>query len=272
MAHDFGIWRQYGATAPFLGTAIRRLGSTLSMHQSGRSLALHPVGQRYVCRYSIAPSRCQQITSMPITSSARCFRLCRQYLGWDWKPEAIEVNYRRDADAALHRGTAADPHSLREAGVGVVLKPSDLAQRLQSRGRWRGADHPTRSGGRRHPYRRTGAGTLDRRLGRAASPGWSRRYRRNGRDGRPQRAGTSAAIAAEGLLLPGDRQPRTPEASRGSAAGDRLVDVRYRPLARLRGSCHLHPRVPAMVWLHAVDVPRGRQPHPSRSRAPFDLH
>lgn len=128
-ANAYGLWRRYGATAPSLGVAIKRLGTTLPMHQTGTSLDLYPTRERYIWRYSTKRFHARIQSHADHVIGPMIF-LCRQYLGFDWQPEAIEVNYARDADAALLEDRLKVPILFGRPGTGLILKPEDLLQRV----------------------------------------------------------------------------------------------------------------------------------------------
>lgn len=127
-ANAYGLWRQHGATAPVLEVAIRRLCRTLSMHQTGGQLALLAAGNRYIWRYSFARRFDVDVQTHADHVLGPMLFLCREYLGRDWKPEAVELNYPRDADAGLIEERLGFPLRFARPGVGVILKPQDLAQ------------------------------------------------------------------------------------------------------------------------------------------------
>ncbi|WMS43802.1 AraC family transcriptional regulator ligand-binding domain-containing protein [Acuticoccus sp. MNP-M23] len=130
-ANAYGLWRQYGATAPYLATAIRRLCATLPMHQTGAGLSLNRTGERYIWRYSIRPFEASVQTHADHVIGPMLL-LCRQYLGLDWEPEAIELNYKRDADAGLIEEKLQAPVFFEKPGIGIVLKPTDLSEPLKT--------------------------------------------------------------------------------------------------------------------------------------------
>ncbi|MBJ3778516.1 helix-turn-helix transcriptional regulator [Acuticoccus mangrovi] len=128
-ATAYGRWREYGALAPDLGTAIRRLCNTLSMHQTGAHLSLLPMGDRYVWRYWLVRRFDVDVQTHADHVLGPMLLLCQHYLGLGWKPEFVELSYRRDPDAGLIEERLQIPVRFEQPGVGVVLKPADLLQR-----------------------------------------------------------------------------------------------------------------------------------------------
>lgn len=129
-ANGYGRWRQYGATAPDLGSALRRLGATLAAHQTGSRLEVVPVaGQRVVWRYVLTRDFGLDVQTHADHVVVPMLTLCRRYLGPEWQPEAVEFNYARDPDAELIEERLGLPARFGRPGVGLVLKASDLGQR-----------------------------------------------------------------------------------------------------------------------------------------------
>ncbi|WP_205648781.1 helix-turn-helix transcriptional regulator [Acuticoccus kandeliae] len=126
-ANAFGLWRRYGASAPVLENAIRRLCATVSVHQTGARLELLPLGPHYVWRYTARRFDLDVQTHADHIIPPMML-LCRLYLGLDWKPEVVELNYQRDALATVVEERLQTPVRFERPGVGIVLKKEDLAQ------------------------------------------------------------------------------------------------------------------------------------------------
>ncbi len=123
----YGMWARYGMSAPTLGAALRRLCATDWAQSSSSSLDLVWDTDHWLWRNVMPP------TGLDVTQHADhvlppMMWLCRLYLGQDWRPAWVEVNYPRAEGAALLEDRLQIPVMFGRSGTGVVLKPADLAR------------------------------------------------------------------------------------------------------------------------------------------------
>jgi len=122
---SYGFWGRYVMAAPTLGEALRRLCSTSWAHQVGaRQEVIRERGRwvwRNIVRHVDPDIRQHSDHILP-----PFIALCRMYLGRDWMPEWVEVNYPRDADAARLEARLKVPVFYGRRGTGVPLREGDL--------------------------------------------------------------------------------------------------------------------------------------------------
>lgn len=132
MTHrGFGLWVEHSVLAPTLGEGLRRTLATLSSHQSNCRMELiaedaHHVVWRYVPPPLKAINHQHSDHTLP-----PMLDFVRHYLGRDWVPDWIEVNYARDPDALQVEDRLQFPIRFGCQGVGVVLRKSDLLARCR---------------------------------------------------------------------------------------------------------------------------------------------
>ena len=123
----YGLWADYCAAAPTLGEGLRRGLATSWMHFTGHTPQVVREDRWVVWRYpypSIYPDNRQHADHLLVPM----LDFARLYLGPDWQPDWVQVNYARDADAAqLETALGAPIRFGREEGVGIALRPEDLA-------------------------------------------------------------------------------------------------------------------------------------------------
>lgn len=126
MTHKaYGLWLEYSANAPTLAEAIRRAMATSWAHMSGPSLSLTPAEGRHILRFSI-----------PHTDNNRMhyadhilpplLNFMHLYLGPKWRPDWIEVDYARDAEAYRVEERLQIPIHHARPGTGLALSQADL--------------------------------------------------------------------------------------------------------------------------------------------------
>nr|WP_272211647.1 AraC family transcriptional regulator ligand-binding domain-containing protein [Marinicella sp. W31]MDC2877538.1 AraC family transcriptional regulator ligand-binding domain-containing protein [Marinicella sp. W31] len=106
----WGRWTDYGSQARNLEDGLRRLHATTWAHMSDFQMGLEPVGRGWVWRV-IPPVRLDRVTQYTDHLIIPMLTFARIYLGRDWRPGWIEVNYPRDS--AVH---------IIESYLGVALR------------------------------------------------------------------------------------------------------------------------------------------------------
>ncbi|WP_108683004.1 AraC family transcriptional regulator [Methyloceanibacter sp. wino2] len=124
---SFGLWSQYCAQGATLADALRRLGDTLAFHQSGARFSIERNGSMAVWRYrrSQSPNVHKQHSDYTIPP---LLSLLRFYLGADWLPSRIELDYPRDADARVIETLMAVPVQFAQPTLGIAI-PLELLSR-----------------------------------------------------------------------------------------------------------------------------------------------
>ena len=109
MPDDYGLWAQYSSQATCLGNALKRIVSTLHLHETGTQMRIVPrpgdqVAWEY-CYPGVSTSASRHYTNHIVPG---LIQFLQGYLGSDWRPSCIEVGY-----SAPHR--TADLETTTEA-------------------------------------------------------------------------------------------------------------------------------------------------------------
>ena len=128
----FGLWMAHGVDAPTLGEAVRRLGATSWSHQSGCRVGIVDRGSHVVVHYRAHRSVGARAAHTDHII-APTISIARSYLGRDWSPDWVEVNYPRDCDAALLEDRLQLPVVYGSDVVGIGLRREDLHRRRSER-------------------------------------------------------------------------------------------------------------------------------------------
>ncbi|MFG1201757.1 AraC family transcriptional regulator ligand-binding domain-containing protein [Xanthobacter aminoxidans] len=94
----FGLWLEYSAAAPTLGEGIERAIATSWAHQSGARLELVREGDHSLLRY-VTPSFEANKRAYADHLLPPMLTFVRLYLGRQWRPDWVEVEYARAPDA-----------------------------------------------------------------------------------------------------------------------------------------------------------------------------
>lgn len=129
MSHKaYGPWVDYSSAAPTLGEALRRVVATSWAHQRGGALALVPDGDHLVLCF-IMPAMGVDAMQHADHMLSPAIKFLQFYLGRDWRPDWIEVNYPRDPDAALIEDWMQVPIRFGRDRVGVAFRAERLSCR-----------------------------------------------------------------------------------------------------------------------------------------------
>ena len=120
---SFGRWLTYASQAPTLRSALLRAGWTIRYHQSVACLQLSIGADVTLWRYHSAGSARMHHSDHLIWPM---LRFVRNFLGPDWMPAWVELNYRRDADAHLLEASLDCPIRFACPAVALALSNRDL--------------------------------------------------------------------------------------------------------------------------------------------------
>lgn len=131
MTHrGFGLWVEHNIQAATLGEALRRNVATVWSHQTHCQLGLIHLEDHVLWQYRPpALSAINAQHSDHIVPTMLDFVRC--YLGRDWRPDWIEMNYRRDPGAAQVEEWLEVPVHYGCDGLGVAIRRRDLAHRRE---------------------------------------------------------------------------------------------------------------------------------------------
>lgn len=92
---NYGLWAEYSGSADTFGAALRRIVATIDLHQTGSRMSLRPMPDHVVWGFhpqTAAPTgkHYADHTVGPMRHFAA------SYLGTDWTPSWIELNYAKD--------------------------------------------------------------------------------------------------------------------------------------------------------------------------------
>lgn len=126
MSHrGYGLWVEHCVAAPTLGEALRRSVATSWAQVTVGRLELQEHGRQAIWRYlPHRPDGCVEAYSDHLIPPM--LDLVRLYLGADWLPPWVEVNYPRDSGARRIEECLGLPVLHRAAGVGFCLERRDL--------------------------------------------------------------------------------------------------------------------------------------------------
>ena len=125
-------WIAYGGLAPTLGEALARNVETCWAHLYGSATELAPRRGHWLWRYR-TPELGADFTQHSDHVLPPMIDYVRQYLGPDWRPDWVELNYPRDHEAHLIEERLNAPVRFSEQGVGIAIKVQDLnRERLQA--------------------------------------------------------------------------------------------------------------------------------------------
>ena len=133
MTHvTYGLWMKYCAQAETLADGLNRAVRCVQFQQSGTDMVFEPSAPvsfwRYIAPYGMARSiqHCDHLVGPMI-------RFVQSYLGPDWQPEWVDMNYPRDDHA--HRLEAQLPFPVRFGAphLAIAIRASDLTCRNATR-------------------------------------------------------------------------------------------------------------------------------------------
>lgn len=251
----YGLWVEYCTQAPTLGEALQRVVTHCWAHVSGGVMELAAERDRRVLRFVVPDLGVPHIQHSDHLVPPMIMMM-RHYLGKDWLPDWVEINYPRDPDAALMEDWLQVPVHFGGRGSGIAF----------------GADVLSRSRDRRVPL---GCRVLTLRdvaadialkdapePARALSAAIALRLL-DGRcdiDGAAQLVGLSVQglqrrLRNKGVQLPRDPRFGAPRAGSGAAGGNRSAGAGDRPGSWLRGPQQLHAGVQPLDWHVPLGLP-----------------
>jgi AraC-like DNA-binding protein len=120
----YGLWLAFCVSAPTLGAALARMPTSIGFHQTGTRFSFDHQDDVAVLRYHPAwPGQFPQHSDHVAGSAVR---LVRSYLGSDWRPCWVEVDYQRDADwRRLEEAIGAEVR-FGAGTTGVAVSQADL--------------------------------------------------------------------------------------------------------------------------------------------------
>jgi AraC-like DNA-binding protein len=120
----YGLWLAYCVSAPTLGSALARMPESIGFHQTGTRFTFDHRNDVAVLRYH--PAWPGQFPHHSDHVAGSAVRLMRSYLGSDWQPCWVEVDYQRDADwRRLEEAIGAEVR-FGAGTTGVAVSQADL--------------------------------------------------------------------------------------------------------------------------------------------------
>ncbi|SNS61103.1 AraC family transcriptional regulator [Tropicimonas sediminicola] len=126
-AKTYGLWLQYCAGAPTFGEVLARIPRAIHFHQTGTHFTFEREGGVGVLRYFPAWIGRYPQHSNHIVGSL--LRLAAAFLGEDWRPAWIELDYPRDAGWRQLEYAMEAPIRFGAGVTGVAVAEEDLRQR-----------------------------------------------------------------------------------------------------------------------------------------------
>lgn len=125
---NYGLWVEYGRSAKCLADGLRRVISTIHVHQTGSRMSLRQAGPHVV--WEFYPQTTEPVGRQyadHVIGPMR--RFVGAYLGMSWIPSWIELNYSKDTDAvALERHWHTEIRFEKPA-IGIAIPLSKLSAR-----------------------------------------------------------------------------------------------------------------------------------------------
>lgn len=127
MTHTtYGLWIDYCAQAPTLAEGLRRTVNCIAFHQSGGYLTFEDSTPVAFWHYCPPPN----LKARPIQHADHLIvpmiRFVQAYLGPDWQPEWVDVNYPRDTQAHQMEQQLALPVRFGTRRTGLAIRHNHL--------------------------------------------------------------------------------------------------------------------------------------------------
>ncbi|WP_068309949.1 helix-turn-helix domain-containing protein [Aliiruegeria sabulilitoris] len=128
---DYGDWAGYCAGARTLADGLERVCKAIWVHEAGSRMWIAPEEDHVVWRYS---------TELRADLRGRAFSdhllkpmldFPRAFLGPDWEPDWIELDYALPRSTSLHDELASCAFCFERPAVGVPVRRADLAARTR---------------------------------------------------------------------------------------------------------------------------------------------
>lgn len=116
----YGLWVEYCTQAPTLGEALQRVVTHCWAHVSGGVMELAAERDRRVLRFVVPDLGVPHIQHSDHLVPPMIMMM-RHYLGKDWLPDWVEINYPRDPDAALMEDWLQVPVHFGGRGSGIAF-------------------------------------------------------------------------------------------------------------------------------------------------------
>lgn len=123
----WGRWTRYAGEAPTLKAGLSRLNGTAWAHMSNFEMTLRPKGRAWVWRV-VPPLGADRVMHYADHLIYPMLSFARLYLGHDWLPEWIEVNYPRDPDIQVIETLLQTPLRCGGRGLAFAFSEEDLAR------------------------------------------------------------------------------------------------------------------------------------------------
>lgn len=123
--HGYGLWIQYCTEAPTLGQALQRTRLVSRFQQPGSRVTIDRMDHQALWRFWSH----YRATGVHHTDQIlfRMVKVAQYYLGAAWKPDWLEVNYRRDADAHVIEEVLGIPVRFGQSAIGMAMPASKLS-------------------------------------------------------------------------------------------------------------------------------------------------
>lgn len=125
---DYGTWGQYVLSAPTLGHALQRASSVMPLHSSADRAWLETVNDasRYCYQFGLRSHRAYP--DVGFSAIGVFLSIFRAYLGQNWRPEAVLLDFSKVPGFAAVEDTYHCPAIWNAPRLGVQFKTSCLDQ------------------------------------------------------------------------------------------------------------------------------------------------
>ena len=123
----YGCWGAHLLGAATLDAAIRRGIATIGFHSKGDSLNIRPTRRGACLDYTSAAKGQTGYPHVACGAAGVILSICRNYLSADWRPDRIELDFARPAQASMFEDIFQCAVGFNAARISVHLDARDLA-------------------------------------------------------------------------------------------------------------------------------------------------
>ncbi len=125
----YGLWMDYGRAAPSLREALRRLAWSITLHQSGPAVLVEERGRVSLMTYRMPGFRLADKRQHSDHVVPTMIDLARRYLGKNWNPAWIELDYPGDSQAGVLSDALQTELRFGGRAISLPVRTEDLDRR-----------------------------------------------------------------------------------------------------------------------------------------------
>ncbi|GAB5374995.1 MAG: AraC family transcriptional regulator [Acuticoccus sp.] len=137
---DYGLWLDYSLAAPTLRRALLRIGHGIRVHQSGPTVHLVERERHGIFLYAMPSFHERDKRQHSDHAVPTMIQVAQAYLGSDWLPDWVAVDYRRDDAGSARTDILPVNWHFGAKGIGLpiprealdAVRPFDLATSMRA--------------------------------------------------------------------------------------------------------------------------------------------